>query len=58
MIKVYEVASHIFSHYFAKIKVGSYDSLAMEKLVTLHNAIIHIKSVVNKDKTTPTIRYF
>ena len=39
-----------FSHYFAKIKVDSYDSLPIEKRLTLHNVIIHIKSVLNKDK--------
>ena len=38
------------SHYFAKIKVDSYDSLPREKILTLHNVIIHIKSVLNKDK--------
>ena len=40
----------IFSHYFAKIKVDSYDSLPIEKRLTLDNVIIHIKSVLNKDK--------
>ena len=45
------MASHnIFSHYFAKIKVGSYDSLPVEKILTLNNVIIYIKSVLNKDK--------
>ena len=45
------MASHnIFSHYFAKIKVDSYDSLPVEKILTLNNVIIHIKSVLNKDK--------
>ena len=38
------------SHYFAKIKVDSYDSLPLEKTLTLHNVIMHIKSVLNKDK--------
>ena len=40
----------IFSHYFAKIKVNSYDSLPIEKTLTLHNVKILIKSVLNKDK--------
>ena len=40
----------IFSHYYEKIKVDSYDSLPLEKRLTLHNVIIHIKSVLNKDK--------
>ena len=42
--------THIFSDYFAKIKVFSYDSLRIEKTLTFHNVIIHIKSVLNKDK--------
>ena len=42
--------TYIFSHYLAKIKVDSYDSLPIEKLLTLHNVIIQMKSVLNKDK--------
>ena len=42
--------TYIFSHYFAKIKVDSYDSLSIEKVLTLHNVIILIKLVLNKDK--------
>ena len=42
--------TYIFSHYFAKIKVDSYDSLPIEKILNLHNVIIHIKSILNKDK--------
>ena len=42
--------TYIFSHYFAKIKVYSYDSLPIEKRLTLYNVIIHIKLVLNKDK--------
>ena len=42
--------TYIYSHYFAKIKVDSYDSLSIEKILTLHNVIIHIKLVLNKDK--------
>ena len=41
---------YIFFHYFVKIKVDSYDSLPLEKRLTLHNVIIHIKLVLNKDK--------
>ena len=29
--------TYIFSHYFAKIQVDFYDSLPMEKILTLHN---------------------
>ena len=39
-----------FSDCYAKIKVGSYNLLAIEKILTLHNVIIHIKSVPNKDQ--------
>ena len=39
-----------FSHYFAKIKVGSYNYFPVEKTLTLHNVIIHIKSFLIKDK--------
>ena len=42
--------TYIFSHYFAKIKVDSYDSLPIEKGLTLNNVTILIKSVLNKDK--------
>ena len=38
-----------FAHSFAKIKVDSYDSLSIEKILTLQNVIIHIKSVLNKE---------
>ena len=34
----------------AKTNVDSYDSLPTEKRLTLHNVIIQIKSVLNKDK--------
>ena len=39
-----------FSQYFVKIKVDSYDPLPIEKKLTLHNVVIYIKSVLNKDK--------
>ena len=43
--------TYISSHYFAKIKVDSYGSLPIKKILTLNNVIIHIKSVLNKDKS-------
>ena len=43
--------TYIFSHYYAKIKVDSYDSLPTEKMLTFHNVIIIIKSVLNKDES-------
>ena len=42
--------TYFLSHYFAKMKVDSYDSLPIEKTLTLYNVIIHIKSVLIKDK--------
>ena len=42
--------TYIFSHYFANIKVYSYDSLCIQKRLILHNDIILIKLVNNKDK--------
>ena len=40
-----------FSHYYVKIiVVDSYDSFPIEKELTLHNIIILIKSVLNKDQ--------
>ena len=50
--------TYIFSHYFAKIKVDSYDSLPIEKILTLNSVIILIKSVLNRDKIITTIIYF
>ena len=37
--------TYVFSHNYAKIKVDSYDSLHLEKTLTLHNVIILIKLV-------------
>ena len=42
--------TYIFSHNFAKIKVDSHDSLPIEKILTLHNVIVLIKSVLNNDE--------
>ena len=41
---------YIYPHYFAKTKVDSYNSLPIEKTMTLHYVIILIKSVPRKDK--------
>ena len=40
--------TYLFSHYFAKVDSG--DCLPTEKKLTLHNDLIQIKSVLNKDK--------
>ena len=50
--------TYIFSHYFAKIEVDSYDSLPIEKGLTLHNVIIIIKSVLNNDKNPNYYKIF
>ena len=39
----------LFSHYYAKIKVDSYN-FAYRKELTLRNVIIHIKLALNKDQ--------
>ena len=50
LISLKSSITYIFSDYFAKIKVDSYDSLPIEKTLTFYNVIILIKSVLNKDK--------
>ena len=42
--------TYLFFHYFAKIRVDSYDSLPREKILTFQNVMTHIKSILNKDK--------
>ena len=42
----------------AKIKLDSYDSLSIEKRLTLHDDKIHIKSVLNKDKNNYYYKLF
>ena len=38
------------NHNFGKIRIDLYNSLPIEKILTFHNVIILIKSVVNKKK--------
>ena len=38
------------NHNFGKIRIDSYNSLLTEKILTFHNVIILIKSVVKKNK--------
>ena len=38
------------NHNFKKIRMFSYNSLPVEKILTFHNVMIHIKSVVNKNE--------
>ena len=42
--------TYVFSRNYAKIKIDSDDGLSLEKTLSLHNVIIHIKSVLNKNK--------
>ena len=43
----------VISHYHAKIKVDSDNSLSIKKRLILLYAMIHINSVLNKDKIHP-----
>ena len=38
------------NHNFARNRICSYDSLSIEKILTFHNIIMLIKSVVKKNK--------
>ena len=38
------------NHNFGKIRIDSYNSLPIKKILTFHNVIILIKSVINKNK--------
>ena len=48
LISLKSSITYIFSHYFAKIKVDSYDSLPIEKTLNLHNVIIPISYISSK----------
>ena len=39
--------TYVFHDYYAKIKVDSYDSLVIEKMLTFYNIIVLIKSILN-----------
>ena len=42
--------TYIFSCYYEKINVDFYDYLPIEKILTLHDVIILVKSALNKDQ--------
>ena len=42
--------TYVFSHNYAKIKVESHDSLPLEKALTLHNVIVFIISVFDRNQ--------
>ena len=50
LIEVKSGVNDVFSYSYAKIKVDSYDSWPLERTLTFHDVIIHIKSVWNKDQ--------
>ena len=41
---------YVIYHNYTRIKIDSYDSLLLEKKSTLHNVIVLIKSVFDKDQ--------
>ena len=41
--------TYVFSHNYARIKIDSYNSLPLEKILTLH-VIILIRSIFNKNQ--------
>ena len=48
LISLKQSITYVFSHYYTKMKVDSYDYLPIEKTLNLHNVIILSKSVLNK----------
>ena len=58
LISIKSGITYVISHYFAKITVDSYDSFPTEKVLTLHNVIIHTKSVLNKYKNHYNYKIF
>ena len=40
------------NHNFARIRIDPYNSLPIEKILTFHNVIILIKSVISKNKNS------
>ena len=42
--------AYVISDNYVRVKIDSYDSLPLEKILAFHNLIIFIKSVFNKDK--------
>ena len=57
LIGVKSGITYFISHNYEGIKVDSYDSLPLEERLTLHNAIILIKSVLRRIKVPTTIIY-
>ena len=60
LISKESVITDSFDHNFARIRIDSYNSLLIEKMLTFHNFIILIKSVFNenKDENKSDTQYF
>ena len=50
LIEVIRGIIYVISHNYAKIKAYRYNSLPLEKTLTLHDVVILVESVFNKDK--------
>ena len=50
LISLKDSILYVFSLYYAKMKVDSYNSLPIEKRLNLYNVIILVKSVLNKNQ--------
>ena len=50
ILLVKKMVTDSINHNFARIRIDSYNSLPTEKILTFHNAITLIKSVVNKNE--------
>ena len=48
--KIKYLISKKSDHNFGRIRIDSYNSLPLKKILTFHNVIILIKSVVNQNK--------
>ena len=50
ILKINSRITDSINHNFKKIRIYSYNSLPIVKILPFHNVIIHIKSVVNRNK--------
>ena len=57
-IRVKNGIAYVISHNYAIIKVDSYELLPLQESLILHNVIILIKSVFNKDKNNYYCKMF
>ena len=57
-IRVKNGIAYVISHNYAIIKVDSYELLPLQESLILHNVIILIKSVFNKDKNNYYYKMF